>query len=98
MNFSELLQCIVCREVKTNPKESKCCHKLFCQDCIESLTNPDVCSICRRQTYFSENIYVSQLINIKLCDYSGNTFRNNLPQKFQTIVNNYLSQRYPDSD
>uniref|UniRef100_A0A1D1YX45 Polyubiquitin n=1 Tax=Anthurium amnicola TaxID=1678845 RepID=A0A1D1YX45_9ARAE len=103
MDLSRYLQCTVCRDLKTNPRETQCCHKLFCQDCIQSM-NATECPVCRQTTNFVENPLISQLINNKLSDdstsyttehYSGLPF--NLPQRIVNMTNNYLSQMNPNS-
>ncbi|CAG8442732.1 10969_t:CDS:2 [Funneliformis caledonium] len=103
MDLLEYLQCVVCRELKPNPQETKCCNKLFCLECFQSLTNTRVCSICQQETSFVENTFASQLINIKLSDDSMfeddfNIIRTNLPQTILNRASNYLSRMTPNSD
>ncbi|GBC05695.1 hypothetical protein RclHR1_06380006 [Rhizophagus clarus] len=62
------LQCNVCKELKNNPRETKCCHKLYCQDCIQKMR--DICPTCQKKTNFEENHIASQLIRNKLGDDS----------------------------
>ncbi|CAI2193381.1 3925_t:CDS:2 [Funneliformis geosporum] len=106
MDLFEHLQCVVCRELKPNPQEVQCCHRLFCLDCVESLTNTRVCSICQQETSFVENTFASQLINVKLSDdsmseddfsFSPNFIGTNLQQTIINRASNYLSRITPNT-
>jgi len=66
MILTEHLQCGVCGELKPNPQEAQCCHKLFCLDCIESCNDADHCPACRAITSFGANIFASRIINIEI--------------------------------
>src|ERR1043166_4382416 len=89
-NFNILLQCTVCRETKTNPRDSQCCHKLFCLDCIQSLERQSICPICRIKTSFIENPWASRLIDERLNEknYSQSIPRQNFSWLFFNSVNN----------
>jgi hypothetical protein len=55
------LTCPMCLELATEPRETNCCHQLFCLSCIQL---PRQCPICRadRLTY-SENVLVARLLD-----------------------------------
>ncbi|CAG8587068.1 4718_t:CDS:2 [Paraglomus occultum] len=65
MTLSEL-QCGVCKELKPNPREAQCCHKLFCRDCIKSLRNAERCPACGANASFRDNVFATRMINSKL--------------------------------
>jgi hypothetical protein len=67
-DLNKFLQCTVCKELKSDPRETQCCHKLCCQDCIQKMTTTDICPSCRQRTSFVENPLASKLIRNKLGD------------------------------
>ncbi|RUS14183.1 hypothetical protein BC937DRAFT_94222 [Endogone sp. FLAS-F59071] len=56
-----LLNCPVCFEPATNPRETNCCNQVFCSACIQPLQS---CPFCRasRLTHH-ENTVVTRILN-----------------------------------
>ncbi|GBC05694.1 hypothetical protein RclHR1_06380005 [Rhizophagus clarus] len=101
LDLSKFLQCTVCRELKSNPRETQCCHKLYCQDCMKNIT--DICPTCRQRTSFIENPLVSQFINNKLGDdiMTGNypsPSPSPSPSPFGFWINSYFSRNDSDTN
>src|ERR1051326_219329 len=100
MDMNKYLQCVVCRELKPNPRESKCCHCIVCLECIQKMENPKKCPICKKETSFVENTLVSQLINKKLGDenYSHNMPKRNFSQRVFNLTNKKNDPKKNDPD
>lgn len=92
--LNKFLQCTVCRELKNNPRETQCCHKLYCQDCIQNMT-PNICPTCRQRTSFVENPLVSKFISNKLGDDSMTDFSTSF---LQLCINPNLGKNESDAN
>ncbi|CAG8673216.1 11767_t:CDS:2 [Dentiscutata erythropus] len=87
MDLSEF-QCTICRELKPNPRETQCCPRFYCQECIQNIGN--ICPICKESTSFKECPQVSRLINAKLGeDFEGEVVFTNLLYR----IYNYIFRR-----
>ena len=59
--MSDELECPVCQELCTNPRDCLTCGRVFCSGCIAQLKS---CPLCRKQPFESrENIFASRLLN-----------------------------------
>ncbi|CAG8515114.1 12820_t:CDS:2 [Cetraspora pellucida] len=93
MDLSEF-QCIICRELKPNIRQTQCCPKFYCQECIQNMEDSSICTICKQHTSFKECPQISRLINIKLGNDFGDEFAfTNLMNTFRDKFRNYFSPK-----
>ncbi|CAG8568857.1 21609_t:CDS:2, partial [Cetraspora pellucida] len=69
-------------ELKPNIRQTQCCPKFYCQECIQNMENSSICTICKQRTSFKECPQISRLINSSL---------GNLVNTFYDTVRNYFS-------
>ncbi|CAG8574412.1 2116_t:CDS:1 [Dentiscutata heterogama] len=91
MDLSEF-QCTICRELKPNPRETQCCPKYYCQECIRNIGN--ICPICKESTSFKECPQVARLINVKLGeDFEDEFYFTSL---WNTVYNYFFQRNEPN--
>lgn len=69
--MEKYFECFCCKELIGTVYESKCCGKLYCQNCKASLSNSD-CTICSKKLDLQRNIFAQRMLkNIKVkCKYN----------------------------
>jgi len=101
MNLTEHFQCGVCGNLKPNPQEAQCCHKLFCLDCIKCTEDDKHCPACGANASFCNNVFASRIINIKLKDDirpSNNSLRSLVTSISNTIRRAFTNTNNSHSD
>ncbi|CAG8625923.1 7516_t:CDS:2, partial [Gigaspora margarita] len=94
-------------ELKPNPRETRCCPRFYCQECIQNIGN--ICPICKERTSFKECPQVARLINAKLGEgfedefgftHLWNTVYNYLFRRNEPNLtsNNLPNDNLPDDD